>query len=76
VKPRLQDGSIAHLSIFAIAPQPLLIQLGFLLSDIPTAEVVGLWNRLVFTSVFFEHRATEADFVERFLIRSPACLPE
>ena len=37
---------------------------------------LGLWNRLVFTSVFFEHLATEADLVERFLIRSPACLPE
>lgn len=39
VRPRLKAGEIAHLSIFAIAPQPLLILLGSLLSDIPAAEV-------------------------------------
>jgi hypothetical protein len=42
VKPQLQDGTIRHLSVFAIAPQPLLIQLGFLLSDIPAADVFQL----------------------------------
>src|SRR5262249_51160237 len=31
-----------HLSIFALAPQPLLMLLGFLLSDIPAAEVYQL----------------------------------
>ena len=39
IKPRLAQGSINHLSIFAIAPQPLLILLGALLSDIPPAMV-------------------------------------
>lgn len=39
VRPRLKAGEIAHLSVFAIAPQPLLILLGSLLSDITAAEV-------------------------------------
>jgi hypothetical protein len=39
LRPRLADGSLQHLSVFAIAPQPLLILLGFLLSDLPAAEV-------------------------------------
>ena len=42
VRYRLKDGLINHLSIFGIAPQPLLIYLGHLLSDIPTAEVYQL----------------------------------
>lgn len=39
VRPRFRRGEISHLSIFALAPQPLLILLGSLLSDIPAAEV-------------------------------------
>lgn len=42
VRPRLANGSIEHLSIFSFAPQPLLMLLGFLLSDIPAAEVYQL----------------------------------
>lgn len=42
VKPRLAHGSVQHLSVFGIAPQPLLMELGRLLSDIPTAEVYQL----------------------------------
>jgi hypothetical protein len=42
VRPRLAQGSISHLSIFALAPQPLLMLLGFLHSDIPAAEVYQL----------------------------------
>ena len=42
VRPRLATGNIEHLSVFAFAPQPLAILLGFLLSDIPTAEVYQL----------------------------------
>jgi len=38
VRPRLANGDISHLSIFGLAPQPLLMLLGFLLSDIPAAE--------------------------------------
>jgi len=39
VKPRLESNTIKHLSVFALAPQPLLIELGHLLSDIPSATV-------------------------------------
>lgn len=39
VKNRLIEGEIKHLSIFGLAPQPLLIFLGKLLSDIPEANV-------------------------------------
>ena len=39
VRPRLAQKQISHLSVFAIAPQPLLILLGTLLSDIPSADV-------------------------------------
>lgn len=42
VRPRLALRDIHHLSIFALAPQPLLIEFGRLLSDIPTAEVYQL----------------------------------
>jgi hypothetical protein len=34
VQPRLRNGDIGHLSIFALAPQPLLTLLGHLLCDI------------------------------------------
>jgi hypothetical protein len=42
VKPRLAQGHVDHLSVFALAPQPLLMKLGYLLSDIPAAEVFQL----------------------------------
>ncbi|HTW31972.1 MAG TPA: SAVED domain-containing protein [Candidatus Sulfotelmatobacter sp.] len=42
VRPRLRAGDISHLSVFALAPQPLLILLGSLLSDIPAADVYQL----------------------------------
>jgi len=42
IKPRLDSGELTHLSIFAFAPQPLLIYLGHLLSDITAAEVYQL----------------------------------
>ncbi len=42
VEPRLADGSIQHLSVFAAAPQPLLMHLGALLSDIPAADIYQL----------------------------------
>ena len=42
VKPRLAQGEVRHLSVFGIAPQPLLMLLGHLLSDIPAAEVYQL----------------------------------
>jgi hypothetical protein len=39
VRSQLEDGSINHLSVFALAPQPLLIQLGVLLGDITEVDV-------------------------------------
>lgn len=39
VKPRLANSEIRHLSVFGLAPMPLLMVLGRLLSDIPSAEV-------------------------------------
>jgi hypothetical protein len=42
VTPILAAGHMEHFSIFALAPQPLLIELGRLLSDIPAAEVYQL----------------------------------
>lgn len=42
VRERLASGEIAHLSIFALAPQPLLVLLGTLLTDIPRADVFQL----------------------------------
>lgn len=50
ISSRLSRGSIEHLSVFAIAPQPLLILLGTLLNDISSADVFQLhrepqtWN--------------------------------
>jgi hypothetical protein len=42
VRPRLADENAHRLSVFAMAPQPLLMLLGSLLSDIPEAEVYQL----------------------------------
>ncbi|MFD1777214.1 SAVED domain-containing protein [Fredinandcohnia salidurans] len=42
VKRRLVLGDIQHLSVFALAPQPLLIELGVLISDICQADVYQL----------------------------------
>ena len=39
VRERLATGDIEHLSVFALAPQPLLILLGTLLGDIVPVEV-------------------------------------
>jgi hypothetical protein len=39
VRDRLADGDIKHLSVFALAPQPLLIELGRLLSDVPAVAI-------------------------------------
>ena len=39
LKPRIAQGNVEHLSIFALAPQPLLMLLGHLLCDIQATEV-------------------------------------
>lgn len=42
VRRRIRSGEIKHLSVFALAPQPLLICFGALLGDIVRAEVYQL----------------------------------
>lgn len=42
VRPKMATGEVEHFSIFALGPQPLLMELGRLLSDIPAAEVYQL----------------------------------
>jgi hypothetical protein len=42
VRDPIQDGEIVHLSVFSLAPQPLLIQLGTLLGDIIPCDVYQL----------------------------------
>lgn len=42
VKRKLESGDNKHLSIFALAPQPLLILLGTLISDIYSSDVYQL----------------------------------
>ena len=42
VRLRIKSGEIKHLSVFALAAQPLLIRLGALLGDIVRAEVYQL----------------------------------
>lgn len=42
LRPRLASGEVGHLSLFGFAPQPLLMRFGYLVSDIPHAEVYQL----------------------------------
>ena len=42
LRPRFAQGHVKHLSIFALAPQPLLMKLGSLLSDIQAARTYQL----------------------------------
>jgi len=42
ITQRLDVGELEHLSVFGLAPQPLLILLGTLLTDIPTVDVYQL----------------------------------
>jgi hypothetical protein len=42
VRDRISDGEIVHLSVFSLAPQPLLIHLGTLLGDIIACEIYQL----------------------------------
>lgn len=58
VRPLIADDAIPHISVFGLAPQPLLIKLGSLLTDIQKAEVFQLhrepptWSWLDETDVF------------------------
>ena len=42
IKAQIANGYIQHLSLFGIAPQPLLMRLGFLLSDLVPVETYQL----------------------------------
>ncbi|HRX85726.1 MAG TPA: SAVED domain-containing protein [Phycisphaerae bacterium] len=42
VRERLAAGDIGHLSVFALAPQPLLMLLGSLMTDLPDVDVFQL----------------------------------
>lgn len=42
LNPKLEDGTINHLSVFGFAPQPLLIYLGYLLGDKYTTDIYPL----------------------------------
>lgn len=42
IRNRIQRGVIGHVSVFALAPQPLLIELGRMISDIPAVDVFQL----------------------------------
>jgi hypothetical protein len=39
IRNEIEEGKITHLSVFAIAPQPLLIKLGTLLTDINDVDI-------------------------------------
>ncbi|MDR2947641.1 MAG: HNH endonuclease [Prevotella sp.] len=39
IKPRLMQGNTDHYSVFALAPQPLLVKLGVLLNDLNNVKV-------------------------------------
>jgi len=45
VYPRLRPGEVEHLSVFALAPQPLLVLLGYLLCDVNYAMRVYQLHR-------------------------------
>jgi hypothetical protein len=45
LRERLDEGDISHLSVFALAPMPLLIRLGTLLTDIRDVEVFQLHRK-------------------------------
>jgi hypothetical protein len=67
VRSRLADGDISHLSVFGLAPIPLLVQLGALLGDITPLNVYQLhrepagwkWARDGKAAVFRLARPTE-----------------
>lgn len=66
IRPRLATGDIKHLSVFGFAPQPLLILLGFYISDIPAAEIFQLHRE----PQGWHWQADPEDF--EFLVHEPA----
>ena len=63
VKPYLQDNTIKHLSIFAFAPQPLLMLLGSLFTDVYGAEVFQLKRTNNKQDWRWEKEFEEPDFI-------------
>lgn len=65
VSERLADKTIVHLSVFALAPQPLLVRLGSLLTDINQVDVYTR-NREPVGWGWRERRSTS-----QFIVRRP-----
>ncbi|MFT3840763.1 MAG: HNH endonuclease [Myxococcaceae bacterium] len=59
VRPRLNDRSLSPISLFAIAPQPLLMLVGSMLTDIPETDVFQLHREPQTWSWLEDHRAVE-----------------
>lgn len=73
VKNRIKDGDIMHLSVFALAPQPLLIELGRLISDLISTNVFQL-KREPTTWSWLDGDNIEYEFKEPTAIKSQAAL--
>jgi hypothetical protein len=75
VRERLADGSIRHISIFALAPQSLLIKLGSLMTDILAAEVFQL-HREPQGWGWLEHKTDAKYFVQepKEITKQPALI--
>jgi hypothetical protein len=63
IRERLAVGDIAHLSVFALAPQPLLVLLGTMLGDIVPADVYQR-HREPRASWQWPKRAAVPEFIE------------
>lgn len=65
IKRRIDLGDIQHLSVFAMAPQPLLIELGIMISDIRDTDVYQIHRE----PANWEWREHPADF--NYIIKEP-----
>lgn len=59
VRPRLDDRSLAPVSLFAIAPQPLLMLVGSMLTDLPETDVFQLHREPRTWAWFEDQRAIQ-----------------
>lgn len=67
VESRFRDGSVQHVSVFAFAPQPLLIKLGTLLTDTVRCFFVFTSTSLMPSSLV----GTEAKYEKRIRTKRP-----
>ncbi len=73
VKNQINDGHIKHLSVFALAPQPLLIELGRLISDLIPTNVFQL-KREPTTWSWLDGDTVEYELKEPTAIKSQVAL--